>query len=169
MKYLPFESITYRTELPLEEVITRLRKNIKEKKKFFDRSYHFDNFSQPYAGTLKENDFKISREINYRNSFLPVISGRVEQERKGTIISIKMRPHLAVLIFMVFWFSGVSIGALAFTLPVLTGGDFEGASLIPVGMLVFGYLLTTLGFKYESKKSRKFFEELFEVKKELRK
>jgi hypothetical protein len=165
MKYLPFETITYRTNLPVEEVIKRLRKNIRQKKKFIDKSIPFVNVSGPYAGTIKDSTFKISREISYNNSFLPVITGHVEQNRSSTNIYVKMRPHFGVLIFMSIWFSGVFVGALAFTLPVILGKNFELESLMAPGMVLFGYLLTTLAFKYESKKAKKFFEELFEVKK----
>jgi|GEM_PF-3448503 len=41
--------------------------------------------------------------------------------------------------------------------------NFEPVILIPLGMLVFGYVLVTGGFKYESVKSKKYLAQLFEA------
>ena len=40
--------------------------------------------------------------------------------------------------------------------------SFEPLTLIPLGMLIFSYLLVTGGFKYESVKLKKYLSELFE-------
>jgi ABC-type iron transport system FetAB permease component len=75
-----------------------------------------------------------------------------------------MRPSVFVLVFMAIWFGGVLLGCLAVMVSWLTQG-FSPMLLIPFGMLLFGYGLVTIGFKAESRKSRKFLAELFVEKK----
>jgi hypothetical protein len=166
MKYLPFENITYKSNLNSEEIIKKIDEII-EPKKAFSVSGIFGNNknNKPYEGNIVGNSFNITRLISYRNSFLPKIKGIIEKDYDGTKVNIKMRMNTFVIIFMFIWFGGVGIGCLA----VLTSGfkfgnqNFEPMTLIPFGMLIFGYALVTGGFKYESIKSKKYLAELFEA------
>ena len=167
MKYLPFENFVLTTSLSVDEVRNRIINNIEPKKEFLVSASK--NTSKPYEGTFFNNKFKISRVINYRNSFLPVIIGEISQDWGKTEIKIKMRPIIFILIFDIIWL-GIT-GAVCITVlvvAILTFKDFfrDGFSpvvLIPFGMFIFGYLLTTLGFKYESKISKEFLKTLFEA------
>lgn len=161
MKYLPFENYVLTTNLSVDEVRNRIINNIVPKAS--------ENTSKPYEGTIFNNKFKISRVINYRNSFLPIIIGEISQEWGKTEIKIKMRPIIFIIIFDIIWL-GIT-GAVCITILVVAISTYkdmfrEGFSpvvLIPFGMFLFGYLLTTLGFKYESKIAKEFLKTLFEA------
>ena len=159
MKYLPFENFVLTTNLSVEEVRNRLANNIDAK----------INTLEPYEGSIVNNTFKIQRVITYRNSFLPVITGEISQARGMTEIKIEMRPVLFVLIFMGMWLGTVGIACIVIlvatilTFPDIFQQGFSPASLIPFGMFIFGYLLVTLGFKYESSTSKEFLKTLFEA------
>ena len=75
-KFLPVESYTLTTKLSVDEVRARIQQNTSPKKDmgFFAPK---NNSSKPYEGSITSNSFKISRIINYTNSFLPIITGRV--------------------------------------------------------------------------------------------
>ncbi|AZB35921.1 hypothetical protein [Chryseobacterium bernardetii] len=73
MKYLPFERIVFNTNLPEQEVMTRLLDFV-EPKKFFSWKHIKD-----YEGSVDTNSFDISRVVKYRNSFLPQISGSIQK------------------------------------------------------------------------------------------
>ena len=118
---------------------------------------------KPYAGSINGNSFSITRIIGYRNSFLPRIKGSIKKGVGKTEVNIKMRLHPFVLVFMFVWCGGVGFGFLAFLTSSIGKGTFEPTILIPLAMLLFGYGLTTGGFKYESIKSRKYLAELFEA------
>ena len=162
MKYLPFENITYRTKLDSNEVLKRISEKVEPKKPFRITEIFWENNYKPYKGIVKGKTFNITRIIQYRNSFLPQIKGNVENDINGTKVNIKMRLHPIVLTFMIIWFSGVGIGFLLTLSILLSNKSFEPMTLIPFGMLIFGYALVTGGFKYESIKSKKYFNELFE-------
>ncbi|PKN93757.1 MAG: hypothetical protein CVU44_08045 [Chloroflexi bacterium HGW-Chloroflexi-6] len=163
MKFLPYERFRIRTSLSSQEAVNRLENAI-EPKRFFR---FFGASEKPYEGKLEGSHFEISRIIGYRNSFLPRIKGDVESEISGCSISISMQPHVFVITFMIFWLGGVgfaflaALGSFVSSLGQTSTAD-PSFLLIPGGMFIFGYLMVLGGFKFESVKSKKFFQRLFE-------
>ncbi|HYV95199.1 MAG TPA: hypothetical protein VE978_25720 [Chitinophagales bacterium] len=171
MKVLPFENYKLISPLSEDEVIKRLAQII-EPKETFNHFFWTKNSSKPYEGKLKDGYFKIRRIIDYRNSFLPMIMGHVSQTQAYTEIRIRMRPAKAVIIFMIFWMGVVLsvcivvlLALIAQYRQVLKEG-FSFGALIPFIMVVFGCLLFTIPFKYESKKSKQYFKTLLEASEE---
>jgi hypothetical protein len=128
------------------------------------------NIKEPYWGDLDIDSFKISRVIWYRNSFKPVILGRIYPEASGTRIQIVMRLDWFVFFFWIFWLTGV--GFIGFNMysdlliSTLRSGEsitWSPWQMIPVGMFAFGYLLTLIGYKIEAAISIKFIFDLFDI------
>ena len=163
MKYLPFENITYHTKLESEEILKRINEIIEPQKTFRMTGIFGSSNHRPYEGNVNGNSFSMTRIIGYRNSFLPRINGKIEKDFRKTEVNVKMRLHPFVLVFMFVWCGGVGFGFLAFLAASIGKGAFDPAILVPLGMLLFGYGLTTGGFKYESIKSKKYLAELFEA------
>jgi hypothetical protein len=90
----------------------------------------------PFIGCVRDESFKLRRDIRYRNSFLPRLRGRIVPTPTGTRVSVTMFLHPFVALFMVFWLGGVGYGAL-------TDTSFR---LVLWGMFAFGVLLATGGF-----------------------
>ena len=170
-KYLPYEDYALTSKLSVEEVRKRIFENIEPKK-----TYRFPGFNKNtvklYEGTLIDNAFTITRIINSRNSFLPVITGDISTFLGKTQIKIEMRLVHLVLVFMSLWLGIVGlvcigiflVGALKFKEILETG--FSPMLLIPYAMFIFGCLLVILSFKAESKKSKDFLLELLEGQEE---
>lgn len=162
MKYLPAEDITYKTKLTATTLVQRLKDSIEP-----ERAFRFGLFqrreTKPYQGKVVGNSFNISRIISYRNSFLPRISGSIENTSGGSLIKVKMRLHVAVIIFMCIW--GGIVGAVGFLFLSQAFGstDFDPMTLIPLGMLVVFYVVIMLAFKYESNQSKADLQSLFEA------
>jgi hypothetical protein len=104
----------------------------------------------PFVGTVSKDGFRVYRDIRYRNSFLPIVSGRVEQTSDGTRVSVAMYLHPLAALFMLFWLSAVAIGAVS----AYAKHGLAGAS-IPAGMFVFGVALVCGGFFPEAFKAKK--------------
>ena len=164
MKYLPLENITYNSKLSPEEIIKVLNQNLEPYQTFRITGFGQSKKHKLFEGEISNSSFNIRRIIGYRNSFLPAISGTIEKDREGSKIIVKMRLHNLVLGFMILWFGGVIFALLAFSSSTLFTGTFNKVSLIPIGMLIFGYALVLGGFKYESIKSKKCLAELFDSK-----
>lgn len=150
-KFLPAENIEYRTKLSKEEVIRMLQDNIELQKSFGFWDNH-TIYSKPYIGVVTDQYFKVTRAINYRNSFLPEIKGEIVQDGGSTRIKVTMKPVSFVIAFMIVWFGGTLMACIAVIFAALTR-EFNPAFLIPFVMLVFGVILVLVGFKKESKRS----------------
>lgn len=164
-KYLPIEKFVYVTRLRPDEVLDRLESVTEPRKNL--RIGVFSLFSadrhREYEGEIRENAFRISRIIYYRNSFLPTIQGSVSEDDGRTLIRVKMQLNDFVKVFVIIWMSLVSIAVIGMTLAVLTSRTFHPTLLIPYGMWVFGYLLTVVAFKLEALKSKRFFATLLQA------
>jgi len=162
MMLLPTENITYKTRLKEEEIIKRLSDIIEPEK-----PYRFSIFSsgstKPYEGQITNQTFDITRIIRYRNSFLPRIKGVIERDYDGIRIKIKMRLHVLVMVFVCLWCSAFGPMSIAVVTQSFRNLDFNLEDFIPVGMLLFVYAMTMAGFKFESNKSKKDLQGLFEA------
>lgn len=148
MPFLPFETLVIETSLSKEEVATNLANNIEPEKTI---RFWIKSDRKAFEGHLRNNEFEIKRIISYKNSFLPVISGRLQTAGNSTRITIKMRPHLAVIAFMTIWFSGIGV----FTAIEFTNNDnLNGVVFIPIGMLLFGYALMMGSYLFESSRAK---------------
>ena len=164
-KYLPFENYVIATNLSVEEVKRKLAENVEPRRGF--ELFRTASYSKPYMGDLYGDTFTISRVINYRNSFLPVITGAITTDFGETKVKIKMRPAIGVIIFMCFWLGVVGLVCLTMVVAAVFSektGSLDPVVFIPFAMFVFGCLLFTVPFKIESGISRKFLAKLLEAK-----
>jgi len=168
--FLPLENYIIRTKLTEEEIIQRLNEftkntGVKSNASLFGLGTLFGQRSGgPYEGTITSNRFKISRIISYRNAFLPVIKGSISSFLNQREITISMGLNLFVKVFMIIWFT-ISIISTFFMLYSYLNDShhFILKKFIPLQMVVFGYVMMILAFKFESRKSKKDLNALFEA------
>ena len=113
LQYLiPYRKIAIETRLKPAEVIHAFQLQVKPESKGFvlERDY-----TKPYVGEVRENTFEIARNIRYRNSFRPWITGTVEPHWQGSLLRVKMSLYPLVLVFgavamsMLFTFGFITI------------------------------------------------------------
>jgi len=165
---LPVEDFVITTKLPVDEIRKRLLFNVEPKDRAARAASKY-KLGLTYCGDVLDSSFSISRIINYRNSFLPVIKGTITEGYGKTLIQVKMRPVTGVLIFMSFWLGIIGLVCIGITLVAIVDikdvlhGQFSPGALIPFGMFVFGFLLMTFSFKGEAKESKDFLIRLFDA------
>jgi len=132
--------------VPPAVVAERLRTIAAGKLSIFDSTSfsHPDPSGPPFKGTVTDSRFKLRRNIFYgRNSFLPIIWGRLVPTFTGTRITVTMFLHPLVAIFMAFWL-------------IVTGGLNFGPFDPVLGLLLlFGIGLVVFGFFPEAIKARR--------------
>ncbi len=146
-RLLPFENVTYKTELSPTEIANQLRS-----------STQYTTLGK----SISEKGFTIKRIINYRNSFLPIVTGTITEEENETTVNVKMKMNILVIIFMTFWFAMVFLAGFA-TIVISYSSGFEVFYLIPFGMLIFGVVLVVGGFKAESSKTKKDLQKILQA------
>lgn len=158
MKYLPFERITYKTNLSEQEVLTRLSSFVEPKKFGLGR-----NYIKEYEGSISNSSFEISKVIQYRNSFLPQINGRIQNENDGVKIQVTMSLHAFVSFFLIIWCSFALLFFIGVSIKDIRAKEISVEFFLPLFMLLFVYALTMVGFKSESKQSKKYLRKSFEA------
>ena len=74
-----------------------------------------------------------------------------------------MRLDGFIVVFLCIWFGGIGMAGVALLTNSIRNNEFSPVTFIPWGMLTFGYILTTMGFKFECNKSKIFLQHLFEA------
>jgi len=163
MKFLPFENITYHTQLSADEVIKRLSKNLELRKLF---SLGFNRNRKIYEGEIKpNNEFDIRRVVWHRNNFSPRITGEIREEETATTIKIKLRLHVRSRVFMTIFCSIGFLMLMAGIANLLSSKTLEDPMTLigPFITLIFGCGMAIGGFKYESICAKKHLAQLFEA------
>ncbi|MGF2411916.1 hypothetical protein [Ferruginibacter sp.] len=162
-QFLPLENYTLTTKLSAEEVRDRIA-NKTGPKKNFRFSLEANSYTKPYEGVLTNSSFTICRVIDYRNSFLPVITGNISSYAGKTEVKISMQLQKFVLIFVSVWLSLVGIAFVMQFLYFLNTSPktFSMPLLISFGSMIFLWVLTYFAFKKESKISKGFLARLLE-------
>ena len=159
LTFFPHRHLQVRTPLPCDEVLRRLSEVVEPKQWF---RFPFFGKHRPYEGVVSANGFRISRVIDYRNSFLPMIDGRVSPDAHGTVVDVSLSLHPFTSVFMAVWLGLTGVLGIVFLVGVLLGhGSGEPVfSLVPLGMCAFGYLLMHGGFAFEVGPVRKLLHEV---------
>lgn len=147
----------FRLEAPLQpaEVAQRLRSLSREAAGFFTYAWTFGpDVDPPFLGTVKGSRFSLRRDAHYRNSFLPMLKGIVRPSPRGSRVIVVMHLHAVVLVFMLAWFGALGVSAVS-----VFASQGPVVALAPGGLLIFGVVVTALGFYPEALKARRILEE----------
>ena len=121
------------------------------------------NIREYFNGTITDDTFRIQRNIQYFNSFLPVIRGRVEPTESGSEIRLKMSIHPLVKAFMAVWFIPLVLVCVAMLCQTGNPKQVPLPTQIRLwGLLLFGILLAIVPFRIEAKKAQEKLESLFQ-------
>lgn len=127
----------------------------------------FPSFSapkdKPYTGSVNGNEFQIRRILNYRNGFLPTITGTLEQRDNGTAIDVKMNLDSFTLLFLWLWVGMMSLGTCCTLASSLSSGNFPWISFVFPIFCFYAVAVTVAGFQYQVRNSKAFLSKLFEV------
>jgi hypothetical protein len=161
MVFIPFVKVKYRTNLSIDSVLEKLDSIIEPKK---NTVFGGLSYIKAFSGELFDDNFIIIRNIEYRNSFLPIIKGKIFRENEYTIIEMFLRMHLFVIIFLCIWLSipFMLICLLLFN-SLIKKTSSLGTIIMPVGLFLFGYFLMIGGFNYENTKAQNIIKEVLEA------
>lgn len=163
MFLLPSEKFNLKTHLSLEEAKQRLSDVIESPRNIrLTESPSASPPAQRYQGKITENKFKIHEIIYTRNSFLPIIEGKIFPQNIGSLIIIKMRMHHVVNFFMFLWLSSTGILSVLSIIGIIFKDiGFAIFAFIFLTLFIFTYFLNKLVFKTQTKKPKEFLSTLF--------
>lgn len=186
MHILPYEKFVYSSPLTEEEIKSRLNKAACYNPKLGLLSSGSNSGNKPFEGRWEEHAFVLRRIITYRNSFAPLIFGKIRQTESGVEIDMKIRLHRFVSTFIIVWCSIAFMLGLPFLfsffytlyivikVSVLCGSfDLTFIStcfswdivplMQPIFMIFFAYALVMVGYWLENRKAKKLLSVILEA------
>ncbi len=158
MPLIPYQEFCLETRLSPEEVLARLKERTGPR-----RWFGWPSASHPLWGEVGANGFELYRVIRYRNSFLPLISGKVLPVKGGSRVEGTMELHPFVAVFVAFWMCACLlfclITGLHITRDVLFGNLPNCGLFVPFVMILFGWGLTASCFTVEANRSLRLLRE----------
>ena len=153
---LPWREFVIESPLARELAIRELRKAVGRR-----RFFGITKIQQPFEGEVGADDFRVFRTIRYRNSFLPLIHGKFRNAPSGSRVSVTMRPIWLVVAVWIVWM-GFALFTTFATIRLILRGPSPGVGGIAIGLglPVFGYLLASISFGIEARKSRRMLTEI---------
>lgn len=111
---LPFDKLVIESDLNIAEASATLYSKV-DFRPSLELIFKKKVNGKEFQGNVNNYRFNIKRIISYRNSFLPIISGKIEKRAypiKGSQISVTMRMNCFVMIFSMFWIGALTIFVL---------------------------------------------------------
>ena len=105
--------------------------------------------SAPFYGSVWAGGFRIMRVVRGRDSFNPVMYGRLFSAPVGTRVRVIMTFHPLVWVFMAVW-------SAFFAYPIASGGDSRGGMAMLIGLWAIGVPI----FYYDALRSRRLLQEV---------
>jgi len=150
---MPIYHFEIETCLTSQAAIARIRDMVGPPRSFLQGVWTGGAASPPFIGKVERDSFRVRRDIRYRNSFQPLIWGRITNEPMETHVNVTMFIHPVVALFMLLWFSGIGSSVVTFSNPL------HPMLIVPAGLLIFGVALVCGGFFPEAIKARRLLEQ----------
>jgi len=106
-----------------------------------------------FVGHVDDERFRITRRIAYRNSFLPIVSGKVDATPTGAHVRVSMKPHTFMIVFAAVWVAALTPVTVAIVAHLISHG-FSPVVLILIAFLAASYGLVAGSFKLEARRAR---------------
>lgn len=155
MNILPVRHSTFVVSYPAEEVMARLHRAVKTADFSFYQGAVIEDTSY-FVGTIKDNQFIISRKFAQYQNFLPRIKGRVESTSIGSIIFVSYSIFYSAAVMIILF----SLIALFIGLVFLLFEHNVAVFMLSMGAFLLNYVVTIVNFNRQVDMSRQELEKL---------
>src|SRR4030043_2305453 len=102
MNFLLYKNILIKSKLSNENVIKKLIENTQS-----NNAVRMGSVHKFFHGIIGNETFLISRIINRRNVFIPIIKGKISKKDKGTELNLTISPNFFILGFITLLFLSI--------------------------------------------------------------
>lgn len=160
MWFIPYERMTMDTSLKDSEIMQRLSDYVAP---VITYMVQVRLTEKPFKGKIANNGFEMMRVVSSRNSWLPLVLGRIESTTNGSRIILQMRMHLIPLVFTLLFLGITFLFGLSRVLAAINTGVYKWQDIvIPWGFFLFGYIFSTAIFQSEVSYVKDFMNKLLQ-------
>ena len=149
---IPYQKFEIRTRFSQNVTLGKIAALI-EPRQFIRVPFSRDH--KPFEGEIEGFAFKISRIIHYRNGFLPILIGEIEDDLDATKVKISARPNLLVSLLM----PGLLLVPIFLTIFAAETVNFGSVWLAVIGLIVIIFA----SFNFELNKAKKLLNKHLEI------
>jgi hypothetical protein len=153
MRLIPFERITVESRRSAEELVAALAQVTLPARPIGSRLIR-PKETAALVGQVSRDGLRLHRASGYRNSFAPILVGKIVPAPLGARIEGVLQLDPAVLVFMMIWLGITGSAALVGLAQFLRDGTFGELGWIPLAMLAGLYAACVLGFAAEAGKTK---------------
>lgn len=158
-----YRRLLIQTRLTPDAAEDRLAKLIRPRESLFHGLNNPDpahDLTRPFVGSIDDGRFKFHLVLTHRNSFVPIVTGRILQGEAGAVLHGAMRMAIPVAVFMAVWMTGAVFAAVDL---IPRGLRTSSLSDVVFGLLfpLFGVILVSVGFFPDVRRTRRILEEAF--------
>lgn len=143
---IPFKSITFKSKFTNSKITELLQDKIGVFKNFSFKNTERNTDKLFYGKITSNRKFEIYQIIKGRNSFIPIVKGTVNSYETESVIEIKMRFHVIVILIIIFFIGFLTIGNI---IDYLKSGVVENL-LIGISMSFFIYSFAVYEFNKQT-------------------
>lgn len=153
MQFFPTISQTLVLPFPKEDVFRRLR-NVT-----LEPGYVDDEGECQFNGKVSENSFSLSRKVDYGNNSLPLVKGKIESTKSGSLVLVEYHLFPAAKT-MVKFTTLITLFAAGFFLSVL---NIRLYGFLVIGFQTLHLMVIWLGFRKEVRKCKDVLADSFKI------
>jgi hypothetical protein len=166
MKIFPSKKYILKTNMPIGEVLERLRKDLKPRR-WIRLKYYLNDEKNNYEGKIFGNTFKFNRIEFNRTSLMPVVSGTIKMKDEHSHILVVIQ-YGKLQIVTVYTYIGIfALSFLAGLIIQLANLEFIPVLFAPLIFLIIGPLMFFFfrpDLNEEAKDAIEYLENIFETK-----
>lgn len=156
---IPYKRFVISTSLTVEEVVHMISEAILPRRTL--TTWH-SSTTKTFEGRVDNQGFEIQKIIHNRNSFLPVLYGRIIPTNKGSKIEVRLTLNILVGIFSVIWLLAMSGVFLLLAIIKANNSNLSEYLWAPLAAIGLFLLVLSLGFGTYTKETEEFITNLFE-------
>ena len=153
-------AVTLRTLARPEQVTEALSREVKPGT-MMELDWGRQKDAREFRGEIRENSFRIVRRVQFRNSFAPILEGRVNSIDGGSELSVAMFVPTSVLLFVIVWTVLAAGAAILVVQQLMLDNELETAMTLTMATIpLVGLAVAWLGFSLEARNSERLIKSL---------
>ena len=112
--------------------------------------------ARQFRGEVRENGFRIVRRVQFRNSFAPILEGRVNAIEGGSEVAMTLFVPTSVVLFVIVWTVLAAGAAILVVQQMMLENELETAMTLTMAVIpLVGLAVAWLGFSLEARNSER--------------
>lgn len=155
--FIPYERITYTTNLDKDELVKRLAIRIDPNPPLLN--WKFGKLDRPFKGKLVGNKFSLLK-IGFNGPSLPTISGEIDDSKGKVTVRVNIKYDRLLIAFMILFYLVFFASTWAFI--ISSNRSYWPIIFFPTAPILISYVVGMISFNFKSSFIKDDLKEIFQ-------